>query len=300
MPDLIAVVARRWIFLLGFAATAMVLALVGVLLSPKKYASTATAIPANSVMADKARIFNQNIEALYSSLGSPDELDRIEGTASLDTIYLAVAGMRNLAGHYELTGKEDAGYKAALRLKKNATISRSAYGELKVKVVDKEPPMAAQLANDLMAQLQGIHHRLLTQSDSLVLQRLRADLQAKRVQRMETITRMNSQSSADTVSTGEPRQAVPRNYVQEAVDADLITASNDVWQQQLREQERLIQQYQLSMTAAPQPLIVVEPARAAVEPDGPKMLVTLVLAFAGGLVLALLLTLFLHSRKPVA
>ena len=300
MPDLIAVVARRWVFLLGFAAAAAVLALLGLLLSPRKFASTATAIPANSVMADKARIFNQNIEALYSSLGSPDELDRVEGTASLDTIYLAVAGTRNLVKHYELTGKEEAFYKAALRLKKNATISRSAYGELKVKVVDKDPAMAANLANDLMAQLQGIHHRLLTQSDSLVLLRLRADLQAKRAQRVETITRMNTRTDIDSASTGAPRQPSPRNYAEEAVNDEYINASNDVWQQQLREQERLIQQYELSMTAAPQPLIVVEPARVAIEPDGPKVLVTLVLAFVGGLVLALLLTLFLHSRKPVA
>ncbi len=300
MPDLIAVVARRWMFLFGFAAAAMALALLGVLLSPKKYASTATAIPANSVMADKARIFNQNIEALYSSLGSPDELDRIEGTASLDTIYLAVAGARNLVAHYELSGKEAAAYKAALKLKKNANISRSAYGELKVKAVDKDPAMAAQLANDLMAQLQGIHQRLLTQSDSLVLQRLRADLQAKRAQRVETITRMNTRSDVDTTSNGTARQPSPRNYAEEAVNAEYISASNDVWQQQLREQERLIQQYELSMTAAPQALIVVEPARPSIEPDGPKLLVTLVLAFVGGLLFALLLTLFLHSRKSPA
>src|SRR3954466_3234295 len=100
MPDLMNVFAKRWKFILALTLIATVIALVVALLSPKKYLSTATALPANSVVADKAHIFNPNIEALYSDFGTPDELDRLEGTGLLDTIFIATAKELQLAGHY--------------------------------------------------------------------------------------------------------------------------------------------------------------------------------------------------------
>src|SRR5215217_83122 len=137
MPDLLFVFAKRWKLILVFGLLATAVALIAVLLSPKKYLSTATALPANSVVADKARIFNNNIEALYSDFGTPDELDRLEGTAVLDTIFIAAAKDFDLATHYDLPSPGENLYKAASRLKKNSSISPSAYGELKVKVWDK-------------------------------------------------------------------------------------------------------------------------------------------------------------------
>jgi LPS O-antigen subunit length determinant protein (WzzB/FepE family) len=76
MPDLISVFARWWKFILGLSLLAVVIALLASLLSPKKYLSVATALPANSLMADKARVFNSNIEALYSDFGTPDVIGR--------------------------------------------------------------------------------------------------------------------------------------------------------------------------------------------------------------------------------
>ena len=35
-------------------------------------------------------------------MGDPDELDRIVGTAQLDTLYLAIADQYNLWDHYKL------------------------------------------------------------------------------------------------------------------------------------------------------------------------------------------------------
>ena len=51
------------------------------LLQPKLYLSEATALRASSYTTDKASVFNRNIEALYSTLGSADDLDMIIGTA---------------------------------------------------------------------------------------------------------------------------------------------------------------------------------------------------------------------------
>jgi LPS O-antigen subunit length determinant protein (WzzB/FepE family) len=77
MPDLLLVFAKRWKLIVLITALATIIALIAALLSPKKYLAIATALPANGMIADKARIFNQNIEALYSEFGTVDELDKL-------------------------------------------------------------------------------------------------------------------------------------------------------------------------------------------------------------------------------
>src|SRR4051812_30252855 len=136
MPDLFSVFAKRWKSILTLTLLATLVAFIAALLSPKEYLSTATALPANSVTTDKARIFNQNIQELYSEFGAADELDRLEGTAVLDTIFIAVAKQWDLASHYKLPESGESVFKAVERLKKKSRINRSAYGELKVKVWD--------------------------------------------------------------------------------------------------------------------------------------------------------------------
>ena len=91
MPDIFYLVSKWWkqilsIVILSLAAVGTIL-----YLQPVKYLSTTTALPASSYAADKASIFNNNIQQLYPAMGTPDDLDMIVGTAQLDTVYIAVA-----------------------------------------------------------------------------------------------------------------------------------------------------------------------------------------------------------------
>lgn len=115
MPDLLFVLAQRWKLVLSITILTTVLALIVALLTPKKYLSVATALPVNSVTADKARIFNANVQALYSDFGLPDELDRLEGTAQLDTIFIAASKEFDLNNYYSIKDPGEGTYKAAKR-----------------------------------------------------------------------------------------------------------------------------------------------------------------------------------------
>src|SRR5438270_248116 len=117
MPDLLTVFQKQGRFILGLTLLATVLALVISLLVPKEYAATVTALPANSVTADKGRIFNNQVEQLYSDLGTADELDKIEGTGELDTIYIAASHAFRLDQHYGITPSGESLFKAARKLK---------------------------------------------------------------------------------------------------------------------------------------------------------------------------------------
>lgn len=266
MPDFFSVLARRWKWILTVTLLATAGALLACLLTPPKYLSTVTALPSNPVMGDKARIFNDNIEGLYNELGSPDELDKIEGTARLDTLFLAAARQFNLPVHYKIN---DTGtmalYKAASALQKSSKISRTGYGELQLKVWDKNPVLAAALANALLQYLNDIHLHLRTATSRAVLQRLKQAYAAEPA----------PGSASDSIATGLP----PVKAMSPAVYATLIT------------------EYELALKTVPQPLLVVEPARPALKADKPKTLQTVLLVFAASLLFSVLLAFYTEIRK---
>lgn len=276
MPDILSILSRWWKMILGLTLLSSLAALVACWLSPKQYASTATALPGNSSLSDKARIFNKNIQYLYNRLGSPDELDRIEGTAALDTLYIATANDFKLENHYSIKSSKDALYDAAEELKSKSRISRSAYGELKVKVWDRDRNMAAALANGLFQRLQQLHQQLHQQDNAFVLQKLREDL----LERQQQF-----------------RQASDSLRYMEAAYADLLTARRNALLQQVQEGEKLVAEYELALSANPPVLVSVESARPSLKPEKPRTVATVLLAAFASALFFFLLALVLESRK---
>ena len=105
MPDIFDLSKRWWKQILAVIIASLLVVGTVTYLKPKKYLSVATALPASSFASDKSKIFNENIQALYSALGTPDDLDMIVGTAKLDTVYLAVTDQFNLFDHYRMKEK---------------------------------------------------------------------------------------------------------------------------------------------------------------------------------------------------
>ena len=235
------------------------------LLQQRQYLSEATALRASSYTTDKASIFNRNIEALYSTLGSSDDLDMIIGTAQLDTIYLVQVDAFDLVNHYKIkSNPELARRKAALRLQKSSKVMKSGYGELKVKVWDKDKLLAAQLANGIMDQLQKVHQGLLNQSNQSTLEGLKTRQQRLRL-------RMTDSTS------GSPSSAA--------------------LQKQIDQYEELIGEYELMVETKQPALLIVESARPAIKADKPRFLTVLLAITVLSFVFAFLLALISEKRK---
>jgi hypothetical protein len=271
MPDLITVFSKWWKFIIGITLLSAIIAYVVSILSPKEFLSEATALPANSMIADKARIFNKNIEALYSDIGTPDELDRLEGTGTLDTLYIAASDSFQLGSHYGYGEGGESAFKAARKLKKNSKIARSAFGELKVKVWDEDRNLAASLANFLMARLQSIHQHMQNETSLVILERMRADYAAKQQQ----FTNFND-------STSNPQ---------------VRNARHDALLSQIGEYEKMISEYQLAINTNPPVLLTVEPARASLWADKPRTFQTMAFTIVVALGLTFLVALYMESRK---
>lgn len=294
MPDIIAILTKRGrlIFLLTLAAT--ILALLVSLLRPKEYLATATAIPSNSALSDKARLFNNNIEALYPELGSPDELDRVEGTAKLDTIFLAVVDSFGLAA------TEDGNrYKAATALKKSSDIRRSAYGELKISVWNADAAMAANLANALLMKLNAAHQQVQSRNNTLILQTLKTNLLAKQKE-MDSLQADRVAFETDpSPYTVDSLKASFRHPGQRTLTSITQTSTYpEALQNQINQHQEMIGKYELAVATSPQLLVPVEHARPALSPDKPKVLQTVLLAFGASLLFSFLLAILLESRRP--
>lgn len=276
MPDLISVLIKRWKFILGLTLVTVIVAYIFVLLSPKKYLAAATALPVNSLTADRARFFNENIEALYSDFGAPEDLDRMEGTGALDTIFIAAADELNLAAHYHLDANGEAFYKAALQLKKNTRINRSGFGELKIRVWDKDRDMAAAMANTLLRKIQQLHQRLQNENSVSALQQINAEYAKKESQFRQVSDSLSSSSGPD---------------------AEILQARKTVLLAQLQQYEKLSDQYQLAISTNPQALLTVESARAPLWPDQPKTLPTVLLCGFAAFAFSYLIAIFVESRN---
>jgi len=278
MPDLIYIFSRYWKLIVIITALATLIAFLASELSPKLYLSVTTVLPANSVTADKGRIFDNNVENLYSDVGTADELDRIEGTAALDTVYIATAKQLNLEEHYHINPSSESLFNAAQQLKRNADIKRSAYGELKIRVWDRNKEMAATLANTILQNIQTIHQQIQSERNRVILQKIQEDY----------LTKENNYRQLNDSGSGN-RQLPP----------EIIKQKQTSILEQMQQDQKLIAQYQLAINTNPEVLLTVEKARPALWPDKPKVMETTGIAFIISLLLSILIAIYLNSRKPV-
>jgi len=278
MPDLIVVFARRWKFILLFTLVAALLVFLLTMLKPVKYLSTATALPVNVMTNERSRIFGENIQVLYSDFGTPDELDKLEGTAALDTIYLATAQELNLAAHYKIDAGNETLINAANKLHKNSKIARSAYGELKVKVWDENNAVAASAANTLLQKLQSLHQRLQNENSLLILQRLKMAGKEKEAQ-------YRALSDSAAAASG--------------ASAELLNARKAALLQQVQQYENLVDQYSITVNSNPQVLLTVETAKPSPWADRSKQIPAILIVTFAAFVFSFLLSLYLESRKKL-
>lgn len=275
MPDIFYLISKWWKQMLLIIVLSLLTVGVIVFLKPQKYLSVATAVPASAVSADKSKIFSENIQALYSNLGLPEDLDIMVGTGQLDTIYLAVTDQFNLYDHYKMGEKgEAARRKAAFLLKKNARVVKSDYGELKVKVWDTDKNLAPQLANALMEKIEAVHRELQSISNKITLAGLKSGLQKIK----DSLYRIkNSAVLTDNIF--------------------IDTSGNSVLKNQFQKYLLLINEYQLMIDSKPPSLLVVERARTSEYPDKPRRTEVLIVTAILSILLAFSLALILEKRK---
>ena len=149
---------RQWKLIIVFVAISLAVALILLLLLPKQYEATAVATAGNPLLSDKAYLFNPNIDQLYSNYGNADDLDRLYGIANLDSTYKVIVDFFNLVDYYKSSGANNAirRRKAVFGLKKDVEIQKNEVNQLTVSVWNKDPALAANIANSIIEVVQQI------------------------------------------------------------------------------------------------------------------------------------------------
>ncbi|MBW0178979.1 Wzz/FepE/Etk N-terminal domain-containing protein [Sediminibacterium sp.] len=174
MAETATVIQHNWKKIVLFTILSAVVAIVTVFLMPKQYRSTAMLIAANPQLADKSRLFNENIQGLYSYFGSGDDLDRIMGIADLDTAYKQLVDEYKLIDYYKLSKDEKPilRRKAVLKLREDLSLQRTEKGQLKILCWTKDPQLSADLINALVKivtkQIETIAHEQYAGSKSFL------------------------------------------------------------------------------------------------------------------------------------
>ena len=163
---------RRPIIILVIISTAIA-SIVAILL-PKKYSSTAVVFPVNSMLSDKSRLFNSNIQQLYSEYGGSDDLDHLYAIANSSVVLGFISDSFHLIDHYNISAGPEKAHDIAIKmLKKNTDIIKSENGELRIEVWDRDNKMAADIGNSILYKIQSISRDILWQANSSTLTALK-------------------------------------------------------------------------------------------------------------------------------
>jgi len=276
MPDIFDLISKWWKQILIFIVLSLVVTAVIVFTMPKKYLGVATALPAATYSTDKAGVFGENVETLYPSIGTSDDLDMILGTAHLDTVYSAVAAQLSLADYFGID-KADAerNKKAGAILIDKKRVIKSDYGGLRVKVWDGDRQRAADMANAIMDELQRIHQEVQTANNVELLEKIREEYATKKSEFLKL-----------------------NDSLQNTIDP-VVQTKKLALLEQLHQYEKLESQYQLMVNARPRSLVVVEKASPALWPDKPRPKETLIAAAVLSLFFGLLIALILERRRLI-
>ena len=140
---------------------------------PPYYLSTTTAIPANSRLTDVNRFNGSAARELYPVFGEADDLDRITNICRSSGLSGSLVKDFDLVAHYGLNAtKTDASSQAMKKLMKNTEIEKTETGELRVRVWDRSPELAATMANAYLTRTDSIYRGLTRSVHADALSRL--------------------------------------------------------------------------------------------------------------------------------
>ena len=277
MADTVSIIQGNWKKILLFTILSALVATITVFLMPKQYCSTAKLIPANPELADKSRLFNDNVQELYSYFGSGDDLDRMMGVAGLDTFYKQLVDEYKLIGYYQLGSEPlpSLKRKAVLKLKKDISFERTEEGQLKITCWNKDRDLSASIVNTLVSltrkrlELIWLSNYQATQ-DKLNQSIIHAEQEFKQL--------------SDSISRASSGQGI------------LVQKHMETLLEQLTQYRKTAATFKLMGEIAPASLYVLESAAPAAEAERPDKPVIIIAAAIAGFIFALLL-LLLGNRK---
>lgn len=278
MANTVQVLQKNTRFILLFTLFAMLIAFATVMLVPQYFRSSTRIIAANPQLADKSRLFNENIQGLYSYFGSGDDLDRIIGVADMDTTYKQLVDQFDLIHYYKLKGDSVPllRRKAVLKLKKDISFQRTEQGQMRIICWTKNSRLSANIVNSMIN----------------IVQKKLASIWLNNYQ--EAVTKLNASilvneeryaSLSDSISKVNPAQQI---LLQKHMEALL---------EELSQYRKTAASFTLMEQTAPPALYVLETAVPAAKAERPDKLNAVLISGLAGFLFSILFLLLKDRRS---
>ena len=267
-----AVLQKQWKTLLAFTLVTTLAATLTVSLVPKYFRSSATIVSANPALADKARLFNNNIQGLYSYFGSGDDLDRISGIADMDTTYKKLVDEFSLVSYYKLDSDSLPllRRKAVLRLRKDLGFQKTEQGQLKIIAWTKDRELSASIVNRMVDIIKEIENGIWQQNYNQSLVKLNASV-ADMERRYQTLS-----DSVGLMKGGKH---------------ELALTQMQTLLEQLKQYRKSADEFILAKETNPAALYVMEAGVPAVKAERPDKINIIIAAMIAGFVFSSILVL---------
>lgn len=157
---------------------AAILSVVGSLLLPNYYKSTTVFYAASPDLAKPSPI--GAMEADQDFYGEDEDLDRLFSISSSSEVVDYLINKYNLYEHYDINPDSKKGpFKIRERFNKMYKTLKTKFGALQLSVEDKDPEIAAAIANDARTKINDITQALIKQSQSQLLETYKTNIVQK-------------------------------------------------------------------------------------------------------------------------
>ncbi|MEI7472205.1 MAG: Wzz/FepE/Etk N-terminal domain-containing protein [Chitinophagaceae bacterium] len=244
---------------------------------PKQYYAGSTLLPVNAMLTDKSRLFNNNIQELYSVYGTADDLDRIYSIAKAGNILSFLTDSLHLVEHYGITGPASSSKpKAIAQLKKHLQIIKTENGALQIDAWDTNAEMAADITNLLVYKTEAIGKELQQQAYQSIIDQVQVSIDHKKKnyhQLQDSLNNMDITAAAPLANTC----------------SELLT--------RIERDEKILDEVNLAMDLRQPTVLILEKAYPSFKADKPKHVVIIISAFISSLFFAIIALVLFNRFK---
>ncbi|MEY4572883.1 MAG: hypothetical protein RLZ10_2140 [Bacteroidota bacterium] len=302
-------------FIIYFTGISFIISLVVSLLITPLYLSTAIVFPAASSTVSFSE--QRNAKSASMDFGEEDQAEQLVQILQSSKIRDKIVQTFNLMEHYEIDS-DDANkyYKLSKAYEGHFTFTRTRFGSIKIDVLDRDPKLAAKMANSIVELIDSVKNEMISQRTIPAF-----DINKRKKEQLEKeIGQMNIELdslSAKGVMSFNSRSGLFEAYVgatgndrsdmKEKIDMNIKYGSKYDGLERLRNEKiSKLEEFQIAYEQAESDAntkfnhkFIVESAVVADKKDQPKRLIIVLVSSVGAMIFSLLILLIQQRIKEL-
>ena len=312
LVDITRIIQRRRVFILTVTIVALVIGAVFHLLRQKKYEGKTAFFVSNPIYSDRSTIFAGADSRYTDYFGDEDDIDRVVALAESDTIIMQTIADAHLDEAYKLDMSNPFDRnKMKSRFNKDLEIKRTEYKLIELYFTDKDPVMAASVANIAVRNIEKGYNDFYTDKKLSIYHSIQSklnEIDSSINALTDTLTKMREYSGIyDILSPSRVNLILGSIKVagkEQGKYVELIQNYESIKDMLVIDRTRylsLLNQYATGIAPGQMPLLhVISTAKPPVDPKGPSAIIVLGASLFIGLFFSIAIALLTTYYKELS